>query len=106
MCHEGREDCIGCKVSLDAKFCKGLVGVSIPKESSGKTYASFRVTRQRWEQVWVTAGREMEDYSEKCRKECEDRLSGVWSKEDGADNVRKAEPTLRFKHVDVGERML
>ena len=35
-------------------------------------------------QVWVRAGREMEDYSENCRKECEDRLSGVWSKEDGA----------------------
>ena len=35
-------------------------------------------------QVWVRAGREMEDYSESCRKECEDRLSGVWSKEDGA----------------------
>ena len=33
-------------------------------------------------------------------------LSGVWSKEDGADNVRKAEPTLRFKHLDVSERML
>ena len=35
-------------------------------------------------QVWVRAGREMEDYAENCRKECEDRLSGVWSKEDGA----------------------
>ena len=29
-------------------------------------------------QVWVRAGREMEDYSESCRKECEDRLSGVY----------------------------
>ena len=40
-------------------------------------------------QVWVTAGREMEDYSEKCRKECEDRLSGVWSEEDGARVIIK-----------------
>ena len=40
-------------------------------------------------QVRVTAGREMEDYSEKCRKECEDRLSGVWSEEDGARVIIK-----------------
>ena len=47
-------------------------------------------------QVWVRAGREMEDYSESCRK---DRLSGVWSKEDGA-RVIVREKTERPSCVD------
>ena len=54
-------------------------------------------------QVWVRAGREMEDYSEKCRKECEDRLSGVWSEEDGAHHIlrlpRKMTLMIDPRHV-------
>ena len=43
----------------------------------------------------------MEDYSENCRKECEDRLSGVWSKEDGARVIvrEKTEHPVWTLHV-------